>query len=222
MRTLTPLLVGGALVLALWGPAVAETQTTTTVPAAHAAQPGCPPLTGMATMDPAMRARMMAGMQDMMVMMQNTTAWTPMGLVVLQGNRLLHYSTDLQLRHQVTLPIPQTAIATGTPGTTGTTTLPEAQPLRSLIPVQILPADNNSIIVVRGQQVLRYDRDFRLMAQATLPILPPLTVAEANAICPSCTQMELFAMTNWGMPMPAGTTTGSAAGTTGTGVATAP
>jgi hypothetical protein len=131
---------------------------------------------------PAMQQQMQAQMQDMMVMMQNTAVWTQQGLVVLQGNRLLNYATDLQLQQTITLPLPQLpAIA---PAATPGNMPPDARPsVRSQLAARILPT-TNGLIVIRGRQVIWLDAKFRITGQAMLPELPPLTPAEVAAICP--------------------------------------
>lgn len=145
-----------------------------------------------------MRQMMMMHMQDMMVMMQNTAVWTPQGLVVLQGNTLLHYSPELRLQHTITLPLPPAppAMAPMAPpdGAAPGMAMPMNMPMmevRSLIPAKILP-NNEGLIIVRGKQLIRLDRNFQVIGQATLPDLPALTAAEIAALCPMCQQMMMM------------------------------
>lgn len=131
------------------------------------------------------RPQMMMGhAHEMATMLQNTAIWTPQGLIVLQGNRLLHYTTALQLQHTVTLPTAATM----------TTTTPA---LRSLIPAKLLPTEDG-VVVVRGQQIIRLNRDFKVVGQATIPDLPPMTEAELNAANPMCQSMMMMMMTYQG------------------------
>jgi hypothetical protein len=152
---------------------------------------------------PAMQEQMKATMQDMMVMMQNTAAWTPQGLVVLQGNRLLQYTPDLQLRQTITLPIPEApampqVLTPNADGTQGQTEMPGAPPMRGLVSTRILSTDNG-LLIVRGRQAIRLDGEFHIVGQVMLPDLPPLSDAELAAICPHSQQM--MTMMNQGMPM---------------------
>lgn len=166
-------------------------------PAFAQGDPPAPPTTG--AMTPAMRQQMMAMMQDMMVMMQNTAVWTPQGLVVLQGNRLLAYTPDLKLAHTVALPVPPApAMPMATPATPGAMAMPTMPSLRSQVSAKLIPTDDG-LLVVRGQQVLRFDRNFKLVSQVMLPDLPPLTASETAAVCPMCMQMMM--MMGGGMPM---------------------
>ena len=48
---------------------------------------------------------------------------------------------------------------------------------------RILPAADG-LIVVRGRQIVWLDHNYKVSAQATLPVLPQLTPAEMAAICP--------------------------------------
>lgn len=126
--------------------------------------------------------------QDMKVMLQNAAVWTDNGLVVLQGNRLLHYSADMQLRHTIALPLGKDNKATpkSVPQSANKSVsiTPEVLPaLRSNIPAQIIAADDG-LIVVRGQQVIRLDSQFKVTGQAALPNLPKLTPAELAALFP--------------------------------------
>lgn len=131
-------------------------------------------------------------------MMQNTAVWTPQGLIVLQGNRLLHYTPDLRLQHTVILPVPTMS---ATPPATSPT--PHAMPaLRSLVPAKVIPTEAG-VIVVRGQQVIRLDQNFQIVGQVQLPDLPPLTPAETAALCPMCQHMMMM---GGGMPMGGGMT----------------
>lgn len=132
--------------------------------------------------------QMQAQMQDMMVMMQNTAVWTASGLFVLQGNRILHYTADLQLRHTITLPMPQSS-----------TMVPAAMPMRASSPIhlpmdamssvrsrvaaRILPAADG-LIVIRGRQIIWLDGNYEIAGTATLPELPPLTPDELSAVSP--------------------------------------
>jgi len=142
---------------------------------------------------PALQQQMLAQLQDVMAMKQNTAVWTSQGLVVLQGNRLLLYSPDLVLQHMVTLPVPQ-APAVVTPAIPTNATAPgdmalEAlPPLRSRLVVRIVPAAGG-LIVVRGLQLFSLDSNFKVVGQATLPDLPPLTLAELAAVCPQIQPM---------------------------------
>ena len=165
-----------------------------------------PPTNG--TMMPAMQqSMMMMHKQDMMAMMQTTAVWTPQGLVVLQGNDLLHYSSDLQLQHTITLPDPLTIVMA--PGAGGTTVDNQAMPAMSMrhsqVPMKILPTDDG-LIVVRGQQVIRLDSNFQVIAQTMLPDVLPLTAAEMVAVCPTCQPMmmtgEAVAPVTYSIPMP--------------------
>ena len=124
--------------------------------------------------------------QDMMIMDQNTAVWTSQGLVVLQGNRLLHYSADMELQQAINLPLaniqdPQIK-AMSDNSSTGVA-WNEASTMRSRLAAQIIPA-GDGLIVVRGQQVIWLDGKFSISGQATLPDLPMLSAAELAAICP--------------------------------------
>jgi len=127
-------------------------------------------------------------MQDMMVMMQNTAVWTPQGLVVLQGNRLLHYSPALMLQHTISLPVP-TALPLepqSMPESSDAAVnmaMDEQAQMRSYVSARILPVIDG-LIVIRGQQVIWLDSSFKLAGHATLPELPPLTAAELAAVWP--------------------------------------
>lgn len=194
--------------LLLTSSAFAQDPTTDTDAPAMAAMAPAPDagqnMPGMGAMpnDPMMqrmRPMMMMHMQDMMVMMQNTAVWTPQGLIVMQGNRLLHYTPDLQLQHTIMLPLPPAppamapmAPADGTaPGGMAMPMNMRMAPLRSLIPAKILPADEG-LIIVRGQQVIRLDKNFQVIGQATLPDLPALTPMEISALTPMCQQMMMM------------------------------
>ena len=127
--------------------------------------------------------------QDMQVMLQNAAVWTDRGLVVLQGNRLLHYSADMQLRQTVALPVgtESTAKSKAVPQKSSKPvyTAPQSIPaLRSSVAAQIIAAEDG-LIVVRGQQVIRLDSNFKVTGQAALPDLPQLTPAEQAAIFPN-------------------------------------
>lgn len=136
---------------------------------------------------PAMQ-QMQAQMQDMMVMMQNSAVWTAQGLFVLQGNRILHYSADMQLQHTITLPIPQASTTASAampmsgsmPGSMAMGTLPS---MRSRVAARLLPAANG-LIVIRGRQIIWLDGNYEVAGKATLPELPPLTPDELAAVCP--------------------------------------
>jgi hypothetical protein len=152
---------------------------------------------------PAMQDQMKTAMQDMMVMMQNTAAWTPHGLVVLQGNRLLQYSPDMQLRQTITLPLPDTGdiAKLTTPdagGMQGGMVMPASPAMRSLVSARILPTDDG-LVVVRGRQAIELDGDLHIVGQAMLPELPPLSSEEVSAICPLYEQLMM--MMGQGMPM---------------------
>jgi len=198
MKRVIPLMIG--LLLSLAAFAVEE------------AMPANPPAAGtmncpMGQMTPEMRQHMMSMLQGLMTMAQNTAVWTPQGLYVLQGNRVLQYDTNLALRRQAVLPLPPTATATMPPAG-GTAAMPMVD-LSSLVPAKLVPTDNG-IIVVRGQQILRLDNMLRVVNVAALPVLPPMTPQETAAVCPLCQQMaQMMAMGMMGMP-------------SGTGVAAAP
>lgn len=134
-----------------------------------------------------MQSQMQSQMQDMMVMMQNTAVWTPRGLVVLQGNRLLHYTPEMKLEHTIALPVPPSpAMVPATMPRSGNMpgAMPMAMPpMRSRVAARILPTADG-LVVIRGQQVLWLDSSFKVAGQATLPDLPPLTPAEMAAVCP--------------------------------------
>jgi hypothetical protein len=135
-----------------------------------------------------MQQMMHSQMQDMMIMSQNTAVWTPAGLVVLQGNRLLHYSADLQLRHNVSLPVPQDlanalALSPQASKWLNNAAIGIEPSIRSQVSVQILPTADG-IVVVRGQQLIMLDSSFKITGQATLPALPELTPAELAVVCP--------------------------------------
>ena len=187
MKRVTMLKVGLALLALIALPAFSQggagaPPTTAQPPAGEAMS--CP----MHQMTPEMRAHMMAMVQEFLTMSQNTAVWTPQGLTVLQGNRVLHYGPDLALRHQVALPLPQ--MPAGAP----------AVNLRSQVPARLIPTDAG-IIVVRGQQIIRLNNQFQVMNVAMLPALPPLTPAETAAVCPLCGQMaQMMAMGMMGMP----------------------
>ncbi len=151
----------------------------------------------------AQRVRMMAEMQEAMIMMQNTAVWTPQGLLILQGNRLLLYSPTLQPVKQVTLPLPP-APATA-PATTGVAPAPVL--MRGRLTPRLIPIDGG-VILIRGTQILRFDTNLNLLNQATLPDLPPLTPAEMTALCPLCTAMQSMGM-GMGMAMPTPAPTGA-------------
>lgn len=145
-----------------------------------------PSTTGQGTtMTPAMRAHMMAMLQNLLIMTQNTAVWTPQGLVVLQGNQLLHYGPDLTLRRTVALPLPPTPAATPTPAP-GSMTMP---PLASMVPAKVVTTDTG-LIVVRGQQIIQLDQNFAIVKTVMLPTLPALTTAETAAVCPLCQVMS--------------------------------
>lgn len=145
--------------------------------------------------------QMQAQMQDMMVMMQNTAVWTASGLFVLQGNRILHYTADLQLRHTITLPMPQSRamVPAGMPmGASSPSHLAmDAMPsVRSRVAARILPAADG-LIVIRGRQIIWLDNNYEIAGSATLPELPPLTADELSAVCP----MDQLMMPSGGMLM---------------------
>lgn len=130
----------------------------------------------------------------MMMMMQNSAISTPQGLVVLQGNRLLHYSTKQQLQHAVTLPLiavsekePQ-VMASGERVADDTRTSAILS-MRSQVSAQILPTAGG-FIVIRGQQIVWLDDKFNIVSTALLPELPPLTSAEIVAIHPVDSPVE--------------------------------
>jgi hypothetical protein len=138
-------------------------------------------------MTPAMRAQMMAAMQDLMVMMQNTAVWTADGLLVLQGNRLIQYGTDLRQRRMVTLPLPAAGAT--------------APSLRSMVPARLIPIEFGGVVLIRGQQVLRMDRTLAVVSSATLPELPAVSASELPAVCPICAQvMTMMMHMHGGMP----------------------
>lgn len=129
-----------------------------------------------------------------MMMMQNSAISTPQGLVVLQGNRLLHYSTKQQLQHAVTLPLiavsekgPQ-VMASGERVADDTRTSAILS-MRSQVSAQILPTAGG-FIVIRGQQIVWLDDKFNIVSTALLPELPPLTSAEIVAIHPVDSPVE--------------------------------
>jgi len=156
--------------------------------------------TGAAPTMPTMQDQLKPAMQDMMVMLQNTAAWTPQGLVVLQGNRLLHYSPDMQLRHTLTLPLPDTSdIAKLTTSDADGMAPAEMPATRSTLTARILPTDAG-LVIVRGRQAIELDGEFHITGQATLPELPPLTSDEISAICPMSEQMMMMMMMGQGMP----------------------
>jgi hypothetical protein len=130
-------------------------------------------------MTPAQRAQMMQMMQDIMVMMNNTAVWTPQGLYVLQGNNLLMYTPTLTLAKTVALPTPAMPPA----GTMAN--------IRGMVPARILTTDNG-IVVVRGQQILRFDANLTQLNTALLPNLAPLTATQMAAVCPMCTNMQMW------------------------------
>ncbi|HEX2948245.1 MAG TPA: hypothetical protein VHV83_01520 [Armatimonadota bacterium] len=145
-------------------------------------QQGTPPTTrpsgGNRQMNAQMRQHMMMLAQNIAVMVQNTAIWTPQGLVVLQGNRVLFYSTDLRLLQTVTLPLP--------PATGGT-----MSNVSGMIPAKLIPTDDG-LIVVRGQQIIRIDRNYHVVNQVTIPTMPALTPSEQAAICPLCQHMQMM------------------------------
>ncbi len=137
---------------------------------------------------PGMQPPMESQMQDMMIMMQNTAVWTSKGLMVLQGNRLMHYTTDLRLQHTVALPLPPASSAMAqdmtAPGEMPEHMSPEQLPaMRSRISARILPS-TDGLIIVRGQQVIMFDNDFKITREVTLPDMPPLTSEELAAVLP--------------------------------------
>ncbi|HEY3379630.1 MAG TPA: hypothetical protein VGL77_19315 [Armatimonadota bacterium] len=139
-----------------------------------------------------MRQRMIALVQEVMIMTQNTAVETPDGLIVLQGNNLLNYSKDLKLLRTVPLPVPAMPMAT-----TGAATTPP-KPLRSMMPAKIITASGGDLIVIRGQQIIRLDRDLKIKNQAMLPDLAPLTTAELAIVAPMSAYMATMPM--MGMP----------------------
>ncbi|MHB9026113.1 MAG: hypothetical protein ACYC7E_18390 [Armatimonadota bacterium] len=182
------LILGAVLGLFVLFPSIAWAQD------APAATPPNPPAAG--AMSPQMHAQMMRCAQEMSVMMQNTAVWTPQGLYILQGNRLLQYGTDLRLIRQAILPAPPAATTTAAPPAGGTTPTPSAASVpafSSMVPPQILPTEGGGLVVVRGQQVLRLSQDLRVLNSATLPTLPPMTTAEMQATCPLCQCMQMMA-----------------------------
>lgn len=199
MKRVIPLMIGLLLSLSVF--------------AADNAMPANPPAAGTMScpmgqmMTPEMRQHMMSMVQGLMTMAQNTAVWTPQGLYVLQGNRVLQYDTNLALRRQAVLPLPPAATATMPPAG-GTAAMPTVD-LSSLVPAKLVPTENG-IIVVRGQQILRLDNMLRVVNVAALPALPPMTPQETAAVCPLCQQMaQMMAMGMMGMP-------------SGTGVAAVP
>jgi len=174
-------------------PVWAQQPAPPTAPQAH----GAGPTAGMPQMTPEMHARMMQQVQEMLIMAQNTAVWTSQGLVVLQGNRLLVYDTNLNLRQTVMLPATTPVVVV--PPAEPQPTVVQPIPLRSMVPPQLIPVEKG-LIVVRGQQVLRFDQNFRLVNQTTLPALPPLSSADLAATCPICLQLPMMPAT--GMPMP--------------------
>lgn len=179
----------------------AVTPGTTAAPAAT-----CPQCDAMA-MTPANRAQMMAMTHDLLVMSQNTAAWTPQGLVVLQGNRLLAYSPDFRQVRQIALPLPTptTTAATTTTPETGTARPMATMPLRSMVTSRLIQMPNGGLLVVRGQQIIQLDPTFRPIAQVMLPDLPPISAEEMAAVCPLCSQMQMMAGMMAGMAASAAT-----------------
>lgn len=137
-------------------------------------------------MTPEQRQQMMGMMQDMMVMASNTAAWSPQGLYVLQGNRLLHYAPDLTLKQQISLPLPPAMPADTMPN------------LRGMVMAKLLPTDNG-VVLIRGMQVLRFDQNLRQLNMAMLPDLPAMTDAEKAAACPMCQMMMMMMPMGGGM-----------------------
>jgi hypothetical protein len=141
----------------------------------------------------AMQQQLLAQAKDMMVMKQNTAVWSSQGLVVLQGNRLLHYSPNLILKHNITLRVPQAPAwlplvkpeTTNEPGDIAPDAL---STLRSRLVVRIMPTAGG-LIVVRGLQVISLDSNFKVVGQITLPDLPPLTPTELATACPQSLPM---------------------------------
>lgn len=133
---------------------------------------------------PQLRARLLSQVQDLMVMSQNTAAWTSQGLVVLQGNRLLVYAPDLSLKRSINLPVPPT-----TPALTSTT-VPQLTSMANLIPPRIIPTDRG-LFIVRWRQIIRLDKDFQVTSQAVLPSGSPLTAENLGAVCPLCLRMAM-------------------------------
>jgi len=143
-------------------------------------------------MTPAMRQRMAAMMQDILVMSQNTAVDTPEGIVVLQGNRLLQLDNDnLNVKRTLTLP------AVPMPAMTGTTD--QTAPLRSMVPAKLLVQTNGDVIVVRGQQVIRVAKDLTIAKASSIPNLPMLTQADLYSVSPLAMYVHMMAM---GMGMP--------------------
>lgn len=130
---------------------------------------------------PQLRARLLSQVQDIMVMSQNTAAWTPQGLVVLQGNRLLVYAPDLSLKRAVNLPVPANS-----PALAGAA----AGSMASLIPPRIISTDRG-LFIVRWQQLIRLDKDFQVVSQAMLPTGSSVTAENMGAVCPLCLRMAL-------------------------------
>jgi hypothetical protein len=153
-------------------------------------------------MSPEMRQEMMQRLSrfidNLMVMGQNTSVVTPTGVIVLQGNNLLQYSNDLTLRRTVALPIPPIAIRAITPpddtGGAALPAMPPMPPLRSMIPAKLLVMANGDLTVVRGLQLLRFDQDLKLINQATLAPIPPLTPDELAAVAPIGAFMSMMLM----------------------------
>lgn len=211
---ITILLLTVVLGVMTMAPTFAADATTRNIPPGSATTTPAPmPRTGRMMPSPAMMNQIISTMQDMMIMSQNTATWTPQGLVVLQGNRLLVYAPDLTLQHTVVLPAPAatataTAEAGNTPGATTTIPAMAAMPaMRSMIPPKIIPTDTG-LLIVRWQQIIRLDNNYEVACQSTLPDLPPLTPTDLATVCPACIRMAMMQM---GMMAMAGMPRGASA-----------